>query len=808
MSLKNVLKSIAGLILLLAAAASSAQGTVPWVIGPFARPAAGNPVVSPNASTTFQDPIAKKPVQWEALHTFNPAAIVRHGKIHVLYRAEDNSGAMEIGGHTSRLGMAESEDGIHFKRSDEPVFYPAEDDQKAREWPGGVEDPRIVEREDGTYVMTYTQWNRETYSVGIATSRDLKRWKKHGPAFLTASGGKYASLKYKSAGIVTQVKDGRLIAAKINGRYWMYWGEGAIRLATSEDAIHWSPVEGTDGNPVELLRPRPGHFDSTFPETGPPPVLTSAGIVVLYNGKNAEQGGDPVLGPSAYAAGEALFESTNPAHLLQQTDKPVLKPELPYEKTGQYAAGTTFAEGLVYFHDKWFLYYGCADSLVAVATAPAAAMNADSLRMEPTADVVVETPKVETKDGIPVGGEANAQGFYLHNNDTVVFYGDSITEQNLYNQWVQVYVATRFPWMRVHFYGAGIGGDRVTGGWAGPVDQRLERDVFSEKPTVVTVMLGMNDGGYRATTDEIEQTYVKGYQHLLDSVREHLPGVRLTLLGPSPFDDATRPVTFAGGYNGVMQHFAEIDQSLADKYGAAYVNLNTPVVGAIEKADVMDAKIAPLLLPDRVHPDPLAHWVMAEALLKGWHAPELVSDVTLDGRAGRVVAARNASVSEVQQSPEGLKWTALEYGLPLPLMRSNAADALLLDVSDIEKQLNQEMLRITGLSPGRYTLSVDGTAVDTFSPEALESGINLADYPTPMFHQAQTVGWLVRDRDETHFIHARMRARGADIGGEGGKDLLQSFENMQEDLFYEAAVPKPHVFRLTPVAAGTTQSTR
>ena len=397
MSLKNVLKSIAGLILLLAAAASSAQGTVPWVIGPFARPAAGNPVVRPNASTTFQDPIAKKPVQWEALHTFNPAAIVRHGKIYVLYRAEDNSGAMEIGGHTSRLGMAESEDGIHFKRSGEPVFYPAEDDQKAREWPGGVEDPRIVEREDGTYVMTYTQWNRETYSVGIASSRDLKRWKKHGPAFLTASGGKYASLKYKSAGIVTQVKDGRLIAAKINGRYWMYWGEGAIRLATSEDAIHWSPVEGTDGNPVELLRPRPGHFDSTFPETGPPPVLTSAGIVVLYNGKNAEQGGDPVLGPSAYAAGEALFESTNPAHLLQQTDKPVLKPELPYEKTGQYAAGTTFAEGLVYFHDKWFLYYGCADSLVAVATAPAAAMNADSLRMEPTADVVVETPKVETK---------------------------------------------------------------------------------------------------------------------------------------------------------------------------------------------------------------------------------------------------------------------------------------------------------------------------------------------------------------------------------------------------------------------------
>ncbi|WP_239461526.1 GDSL-type esterase/lipase family protein [Occallatibacter savannae] len=808
--MRNVRKQVAGLVLLAGAAAGAcAQSGPAWVIGPFARPATGNPAVSPNPASTFTDPIAKKPVQWEALHTFNPAAVVRHGKIYVLYRAEDNSGAMEIGGHTSRLGMAESEDGIHFKRSAEPVFYPAEDDQKAREWPGGVEDPRIVEREDGTYVLTYTQWNRQTYSVGIATSRDLKHWTKHGPAFLTALGGKYAGLKYKSAGIVTRVKDGRLIAAKIMGRYWMYWGEGSIRLATSEDAIHWTPVEGTDGKPVELLGPRPGHFDSTFPETGPPPVLTSAGIVVLYNGKNAEQGGDPALGPSAYAAGEALFDGANPAHLLTQTDRPVLKPELPYEKTGQYAAGTTFAEGLVYFRTKWFLYYGCADSLVAVATAPAGPMSADSLRMDGAAsNVVVETPKIETKNGIPVGGEANARGFYLHDGDTVVFYGDSITEQNYYNQWVQVYVATRFPWMRVHFYGEGIGGDRVTGGWAGPVDQRLGRDVFPEKPTVVTVMLGMNDGGYQPTTDAIEKTYVNGYQHLLDSIREHLPGVRLTLLGPSPFDDVTRPATFAGGYNVVMQHFAEIDQSLADKYGAAFVNLNPPVVAAIQKSDALDTKIAPLLLPDRVHPDPLAHWVMAEALLKGWHAPAMVSDVTLDGRAGAVLAARNASVSQVEQTGEGLKWTELEYGLPLPLMRSNASEALLLDVSDIEKQLNQEMLRVTGLAPGRYTLSIDGNAVDTFTPEALESGVNLADYPTPMFHQAQSVGWLVRDRDETHFIRARMRARSADAGSDQGSDALQSFEDMQENLLYEAALPKPHVFRLTPVATGVTQSTR
>ena len=357
---------------LICATSLPAQTATPWQIGPFTRPESGNPVIAPRAESTFTDPVSKNAVHWEALHTFNPAAIVRDGKVFVLYRAEDSSGAMEIGGHTSRLGLAESTDGIHFTRRDAPVFFPANDQQKSREWPGGVEDPRIVESEDGTYVLTYTQWNRETYSVGIASSHDLMHWTKHGPAFLKAEGGKYAQLKYKSAGIVTRLDaaKGRLIAARIDGKYWMYWGEGSIRLATSSDLIHWTPQEDSQGAPIELLRPRAGHFDSTFPETGPPPVLTDAGIVVMYNGKNAENGGDPDLGPNAYAAGEALFDAHNPAHLLAQTDHPDLKPEMPYEKTGQYVAGTTFAEGLVYFKDQWFLYYGCADSLVGVVTAP------------------------------------------------------------------------------------------------------------------------------------------------------------------------------------------------------------------------------------------------------------------------------------------------------------------------------------------------------------------------------------------------------------------------------------------------------
>lgn len=351
-------------------AGAQQTGDRSWQIGPFTRPAAGNPVIAPNPASVFDDPIRGTAVHWEALHTFNPAAVVRNGVVDVLYRAEDDTGAMQIGMHTSRLGLAESADGIHFTRRATPVFFPAHDTQELREWPGGVEDPRIAEAEDGTYVLTYTQWNRRTYSVGIATSPDLEHWTKHGPAFLDAEGGKYANLKYKSAGIVTALRDGRLIAVRIHGRYWMYWGEGAIHLATSQDLIHWMPVEDARGEPVQVLRPRPGRFDSSFPETGPPPVLTQRGIVVIYNGKNAASGGDPQLEANTYSAGEALFDAQNPAHLLARTDDPVLKPTFPYEKTGQYEAGTTFAEGLVCFHHQWLLYYGCADSLVAVAIAP------------------------------------------------------------------------------------------------------------------------------------------------------------------------------------------------------------------------------------------------------------------------------------------------------------------------------------------------------------------------------------------------------------------------------------------------------
>src|ERR1044072_467127 len=83
--------------------------------------------------------------------------------------------------------------------------------------------------------------------------------------------------------------------------------------------------------------------------------------------------------------------------------------------------------------------------------------------------------------------------FALRDGDRVVFFGDSITDQRLYTTFTETYVVTRFPKLKISFVHSGWGGDRVTGGGGGPVDVRLWRDVFAYKPTVMTIMLGMND---------------------------------------------------------------------------------------------------------------------------------------------------------------------------------------------------------------------------------------------------------------------------------------------------------------------------
>lgn len=338
-----------------------------WTLGPFVRPTGVNPVLLPNPASTFVDPMSGQPVAWEASDVFNPAAVVRKHRIHVLYRAEDRSG-QGIGKRTSRLGLATSRDGLRMKRQAAPVFYPADDDQKVFEWPGGCEDPRIARTPDGLYVMFYTQWNRSVPRLAVATSRNLTTWIKHGPAFAQAYGGRFKDLASKSASIVTRLVKGRQVITRVQGRYLMYWGETFMNIATSTDLVNWTPTVDAQGALTAVLATRPNHFDSDLTECGPPALLTDKGILVLYNGKNKlGLGRDTAYTANTYAAGQVLFDAQEPGRVLARLDKPFFIPTEGFEKSGQYPAGTVFVEGLVYHRKKWYLYYGCADSRVAVA---------------------------------------------------------------------------------------------------------------------------------------------------------------------------------------------------------------------------------------------------------------------------------------------------------------------------------------------------------------------------------------------------------------------------------------------------------
>jgi len=366
-------RSAAGILVLLSSATAEVSGQgaqPPWTLGPFEKPTGVNPILVPNTNATFVPRAGEQPVRWEETATFNPAAVVRNGTVYVLYRAEDATGQAQIGFHTSRIGLAESGDGLRFARRPAPVLYARNDAQAANESPGGVEDPRIVETDDGQYVLTYTQWNRKVPRLAVATSRDLVTWEKHGPAFAKAAGGKYLSVESKSGAIVARVVGNRLVATRVDGKYWMYYGVPNVRIATSENLRDWTPLEVEDGRPLAVLSPRPGYFDSWLVEPGPPAILTDHGIVLLYNAGNSDKFGEPGLPARVYTAGQALFDARNPIKLLDRTDRPFLRPTEDYERTGQYPEGTTFVEGLVPFNGRWYLYYGSADSRVGVAVAP------------------------------------------------------------------------------------------------------------------------------------------------------------------------------------------------------------------------------------------------------------------------------------------------------------------------------------------------------------------------------------------------------------------------------------------------------
>ena len=277
---------------------------------------------------------------WESAGTFNPAVIERKGKIVMLYRAQDKAG-------TSRLGYAESEDGIHFTRRSEPVLSPETDYEKN----GGVEDPRLVQFGD-IYYLTYTGYNKKDAQLCLATSKDLIHWERKG-VILPANKGNWN---------VKWTKSGAIVPRKINGKYWMYFlgtsadGKDQAGLASSTDLLHW-----TEETKSPVLPVRPDKFDSRVAEPGPSPVVTTSGILLIYNGADEKL---------VYRTGVAVFDVKDPRKLMSRSEEAIFAPEKDWERVGQ-VPNVVFVEAIVNRSGKYLLYYGGADKYVGVAEAEA-----------------------------------------------------------------------------------------------------------------------------------------------------------------------------------------------------------------------------------------------------------------------------------------------------------------------------------------------------------------------------------------------------------------------------------------------------
>lgn len=300
---------------------------------------------------------------WMAEAVLNPAALVLGNRTHLLYRAIGMDGV-------SRLGYASSPDGIVF---DERLPYPVYVAQKPRNLPGhvrkyspvlypsggswgGCEDPRMVSIEGRVYVTfnMFDGWDFIRVSaISIAESDFLAKhfWKWDGPHILSRPG--------------ELQKNWVLFPEKIRGKYAILHSIAPVVEIAYRDAIEdigiTEPFIKSWVGTRSGLPARENSWDSFVRGAGPPPLKTDYGWLLFYHAIDERE-------PSRYKLGTMLLDLVDPAKVLHRSNAPILSPDETYENHGK--PGIVYACGAVVREGTLFVYYGGADKVVCVATAP------------------------------------------------------------------------------------------------------------------------------------------------------------------------------------------------------------------------------------------------------------------------------------------------------------------------------------------------------------------------------------------------------------------------------------------------------
>lgn len=320
--------------------------------------------------------------------------------------------------------------------------------------------------------------------------------------------------------------------------------------------------------------------------------------------------------------------------------------------------------------------------------------------------------------------------------------GDSITHTGAYHREIELFYLTRQPAQSLDVINCGVAGDTADGAL-----RRLDWDCLAARPTVVSVMLGMNDVPRRLyapgqTGPEVEARRAQRAAAYDKSMREiarrlRASGARVILVQPSIFDDtAKHEQTNLPGCGPALAGYAEKVRAIAAEFGVATVDISGPMSALNREQQTRDPRFS-IVGPDRIHPGAPGHLVMAFLFLQAQGAPGLVSSIAIDAAAGRAGVVENATLADLVASSTTVSFTATEAALPFP---ADDAAAPALGLVPFTTSLNRQLLRISGLTPGVYRLAIDGQPVRDFSAEALAAGVNLAEEKsTPQFLQARAV---------------------------------------------------------------------
>jgi len=299
--------------------------------------------------------IVPQDIPYDCKRVYNPAACLFDGKYALILRIEDHQ-------ERQLIGLATSEDGIHFTVEPRPILAPAADEY------GKLNDPRIT-LIDGWYYLTYCSdpsWPHqdeirdEGIFLCIARSRDLHNWERI----------------YKSE---PDNRNGVIFPEKINGLYARLdrpFKRGYRKTAGYDIWISYSPDMEFWGRHRLVL----SHLDIPWGmhKIGPgvPPVKTDQGWLVIFHGAllvDSQQKWKiwSCGNRKVYCAGVMLLDLADPSKIRGVCKKPILVPTESYEMDEVYRPNVVFPSGAILENDGQLkIYYGASDTSVALATAP------------------------------------------------------------------------------------------------------------------------------------------------------------------------------------------------------------------------------------------------------------------------------------------------------------------------------------------------------------------------------------------------------------------------------------------------------